>query len=139
MVAKLNRDKIERILRDGMRRAKTSDVGKAVRRSPALRRLVRGPLADLGEDLSTLVAMLKDYTSGDYRAVPQRTILAAVVAVLYVLDPLDLIPDFLPGIGLVDDAAVVAFVLRAVQRDIHDYRTWTEKVVRRLRQITATI
>jgi uncharacterized membrane protein YkvA (DUF1232 family) len=139
MAARLDRDTVERILRDGMRRVKTSDVGKAVRRSPALRRLVRGPLADMAGDLNTLVAMLKDYASGDYRSIPQRTILAATVAVLYVLNPFDLVPDFLPGVGLADDAAVVAFVLRAIQRDIHDYRTWTQKALRRLRQVVATI
>ena len=139
MAARLDRDTIERILRDSMRRVKTSDVGKAVRRSPALRRLVRGPLADLAGDLNTLVALRKDYARGDYRAVPQRTVLAATVAVLYVLNPFDLVPDFIPGIGLADDAAVVTFVLRAIQRDIHDYRTWTQKFVRRLRQAVATI
>lgn len=139
MAARLDRETVERILRDGVRRVKTSDVGRAVRKSPALRRLIRGPLADLAEDLNTLVAMIKDYVSGDYRAIPQRTILAAVVAILYVVDPLDLMPDFIPGVGLLDDAAVVAFVVKALQSDIHDYRTWTEKVVRRLRQAVATI
>ena len=139
MAVRLDRDTIERILRDGVRRVKTSDVGRAVRKSPALRRLIRGPLADLAEDLNTLVAMIKDYVSGDYRALPQRTLLAAAFAVLYVIDPLDLVPDFIPGIGLMDDAAVVAFVVKALQSDIHDYRTWTQKVVRRLRQAVATI
>ena len=139
MAVRLDRDTIERILRDGVRRVKTSDVGRAVRKSPALRRLIRGPLADLAEDLNTLVAMIKDYVSGDYRALPQRTLLAAAFAVLYVIDPLDLVPDFIPGIGLMDDAAVVAFVVKALPSDIHDYRTWTQKVVRRLRQAVATI
>ena len=139
MAARLDRDTVERILRDGVRRVKTSDVGKAVRKSPALRRLIRGPLADLAEDLNTLVAMIKDYISGDYSVLPQRTLVAAAFAILYVIDPLDLIPDFIPGIGLMDDAAVVGFVVKALQSDIHDYRTWTEKVVRRLRQAVATI
>ena len=139
MTARLDRETVERILRDGVRRVKTSDVGRAVRKSPALRRLVRGPLADLADDLNTLVAMVKDYASGDYRAVPQRTILAIAVAILYVVDPLDLIPDFIPGVGLMDDTAVVAFVIRSLQTDIHAYRSWTEKVVRRLRQAVATI
>ena len=139
MAARLDRETVERILRDGVRRVKTSDVGKAVRKSPALRRLIRGPLADLAEDLNTLVAMVKDYVSGDYRVLPQRTLLAAAFAILYVIDPLDLMPDFIPGIGLMDDAAVVAFVVKALQSDIHEYRTWTEKLVRRLRQAVATI
>ena len=139
MAARLDRETVEKILRDGVRRVKTSDVGRAVRKSPALRRLIRGPLADLAEDLNTLVAMIKDYISGDYRTVPQRTILAAAVAILYVLDPLDLIPDFIPGIGLLDDAAVVGFVISQLQSDIQAYRSWTEKVVRRLRQAVATI
>ena len=48
--------------------------------------------------------------------VPRRHRALVLVALGYLLFPLDLIPDFLPVIGQLDDALVVAVVLRAVVR-----------------------
>ena len=47
---------------------------------------------------------------------PRRSKLLLVALVGYLALPVDLITDFLPGIGHVDDAFVVAFALRAIFR-----------------------
>jgi len=135
----LNREAIERIFRAGMARVRTVDIATVVRKSPTLRRFIRGPLADVAEDVMTLMAMVKDYAAGNYREVPERTILTATVALLYIFNPFDLIPDLVPGLGLLDDAAVATMVLRALQHDLQNYRSWTQKVTRRVRQIAARI
>jgi uncharacterized membrane protein YkvA (DUF1232 family) len=41
-----------------------------------------------------------------------------------VLNPLDLIPDFLPLVGQIDDAAVIAACLLMVRQDLHRYKKW---------------
>ncbi len=81
-----------------------------------------GPLDALFDDIRTLIAMVRDYASGAYREIPFGTIAAIVGALLYVLSPIDLIPDFIPGVGFIDDAAVVATCLRLVAYDIQKYR-----------------
>ncbi len=143
MAINLDRETVERLLRDSISRLKKADVAKTVRgivaRSPALRRLLRGPLADLADDAMTLVAMIKDYVSGEYREVPQKSILAATAALIYILNPFDLIPDMIPGIGLMDDAAVLALVVKAIQSDVQNYRSWSQKLKRRARQMLARI
>jgi uncharacterized membrane protein YkvA (DUF1232 family) len=48
--------------------------------------------------------------------VPRRSKLLLVALVGYLALPVDLIPDFLPGIGHIDDLFVVAFALRAILR-----------------------
>jgi uncharacterized membrane protein YkvA (DUF1232 family) len=48
--------------------------------------------------------------------VPRRSKLLLVALVGYLALPVDLIPDFLPGVGHVDDVFVVAFALRAILR-----------------------
>ena len=50
----------------------------------------------------------------------------ALAMVLYVLNPLDLIPDLIFGFGLVDDAGVVALCLKLVESDLHRYAAWKE-------------
>ena len=47
-----------------------------------------------------------------------------VAGILYFLTPIDLIPDFLFGVGLVDDAAVLAWVMHAIQRVLDDFAVW---------------
>jgi uncharacterized membrane protein YkvA (DUF1232 family) len=49
-------------------------------------------------------------------AVPRRRKLVLAAMVVYLASPIDLVPDFLPGIGHLDDAILVALVLRYVLR-----------------------
>ncbi len=136
---KLNREAIESAVRDAMARVSPRDLLKLAQRWPTLRRLIRGPLADLADDVMTLVAMVKDYAAGNYREVPQKSVLAAAAALFYILNPFDLIPDLVPALGLMDDAAVLTMVVKAIQSDVHNYRSWTHKAARRMRQIVAKI
>ena len=136
---KFDRATIESAIRDAMAKISPRDLLKLAQRWPTLRRLIRGPLADLADDVMTLVAMVKDYAAGNYREVPQKTVLAAAAALLYILNPFDLIPDLVPALGLMDDAAVLIMVVKAIQTDVHNYRTWTHKAARRMRQIVARL
>ena len=122
-----------------MAKLRPADLLKIAQKMPALRRLIRGLLADLADDAMTLTAMVKDYAAGSYREVPQKSIFAAAAALLYILNPIDLIPDIVPGLGLMDDAAVLTMVVKAIQSDVHAYRGWTKKAKRRLRQLVARI
>jgi len=139
MPVKLDRETLESVLKAAMQKVRKADIAKVISRSPTLRRFVRGPLADLAGDVTTLTAMVKDYASGKYREVPEKTILAATVALLYILNPFDLIPDLVPGLGLVDDAAVLTMVVKAIQVDVQNYRSWSQKFARRMRQMVARI
>lgn len=139
MAVKIDPATLKRVLREAINKVRPKDLLRVAQRVPALRRLIRGPLADVADDVTTLTAMVKDYAAGDYREVPQKTIFAATAALLYILNPFDLIPDILPAMGLVDDAAVLAMVVKAIQADVHAYRSWTKKATRRLRQLVARI
>ena len=76
-------------------------------------------------DMNTMGSMVKAYSQGKYRAVPFKSVLAAVGALLYFVNPWDLIPDFLIG-GLLDDMMVLSAVLASLRADLEDYRSWQE-------------
>ena len=76
------------------------------------------------KDLMLLMSLVKDYYQGNYRDIPYKTVSAAVVGLLYVLNPIDIIPDFIPFIGQVDDALVLGFCLRLMEKDLNKYKTW---------------
>lgn len=78
-------------------------------------------------DLMVLYRMLKAWTTGDYRAMPWKTIVLALTAAIYFLNPLDLVPDFIPGIGYLDDAVVLGFVMNSIRKDVSQYREWESK------------
>lgn len=74
--------------------------------------------------IKTLFQMLKDYKSKKYTETPWKSIAAIIFALLYVLNPLDLAPDFIPIIGYIDDATVLAFTFKLIENDIERYEMW---------------
>lgn len=71
-----------------------------------------------------LIGMLKDIKNGVYEQVPWFTIATVVMALLYVLNPMDIIPDFIPGLGYIDDMAVLSIGMGWIQSDLHKYLDW---------------
>jgi len=76
------------------------------------------------EDFANLIQMLKAYFSGNYKKIPKTTIVSAVAALLYFINPFDVIPDFIVGFGMIDDAAVLAFCLRSIKQDLDQFKAF---------------
>ncbi len=77
--------------------------------------------AELGK---IMIGMLKDVKNGIYPQVPWFTIATVVMALLYILNPLDIIPDFIPGLGYIDDMAVLSLGIGWIESDLHRYLDW---------------
>ena len=84
----------------------------------------RGKVAQFWEGLNALFRLVRAWVSGSYTLVPWRTIVLAIAAILYFVNPLDLIPDFIPAAGFLDDAGVVAFVLESIRKDLGIFQDW---------------
>lgn len=83
-------------------------------------------LGRLWTDLPLLVRLLKAWKAGAYRGLSPRTFLALVGALLYLVSPVDLVPDFIPGVGFIDDAVVLALLLQSLGQDLAAFRMWEE-------------
>ncbi len=102
------------------------DVEVAVNSQEAIadKILNSGFLKKYTELAKVMFGMLKDYRKGIYTNVPWFTIAAIAFSFLYILNPFDLIPDFIPGIGYIDDFAVFTFGLKFIESDLHKYLDW---------------
>jgi uncharacterized membrane protein YkvA (DUF1232 family) len=81
-------------------------------------------LMRLFQDLRLLAALLRDYWRGDYRNVSMISIVVFLLSVAYILSPLDLIPDYLLGLGQIDDLAVLGLGLFLLESDLSKYNRW---------------
>ena len=83
-------------------------------------------VAEVKGDLRTLVRYAKAWATREYRAVPWKSLLYAVAALIYFVNPIDLVPDFVLGLGFVDDVAVIGFVANALRQDLGAFKAWEE-------------
>ena len=83
-----------------------------------------GPFNTFFNRVKILISLLKDYRNKEYREVPWRVIAAVVFAILYFINPFDLIPDFIPGVGYIDDIAVIAFIFASIEGELKKYAKW---------------
>ena len=67
--------------------------------------------AELADQLKLLQALCLAWWRGEYRAIDSRALMAVVAALVYFVTPLDAMPDWLFGIGLVDDLATTLSTL----------------------------
>lgn len=118
----------EELVKEGAEKMTGKDVEKVVDKSEDIQRKFysRGPLKRFVDDAKLLIAMVKDYWSRKYRRVPFGVIGVIVFSLIYVLNPFDLIPDILPLVGQVDDAAVISACLLLVEGDLLKYKKWKE-------------
>jgi uncharacterized membrane protein YkvA (DUF1232 family) len=80
------------------------------------RRLPPGLLRQVAEFLPACVTAARTLRTNP--AVPRRAKVALVVAIVWVISPIDLLPEFLPVIGPLDDVVAVVLLLRYAARSI---------------------
>jgi uncharacterized membrane protein YkvA (DUF1232 family) len=118
----------EEFIKEGAEKVTPKDIQTVAEKSEEINKQfsARGPLKRFIEDGKVLTALVKDWRAGKYRQALYGTIAAVVFGLIYVFNPLDLVPDVLPIIGAVDDATVIGALLMLVERDLKKYRSWKE-------------
>ena len=117
-----------KVIQNGAQKVTDKDIEKGVSKSEDIKKKFTsgGPLGRFIEDGKLLIAVVKDYRSGAFRQIPFGTIAAAVFTLIYVLNPFDLVPDVLPIVGQIADAAVVAACMLLIEHDLFSYKLWKQ-------------
>ena len=72
----------------------------------------------------TLVRLVRSYATGEYRQIQTSTIVAGLAVLLYVLSPIDLVPDFIPVFGFLDDLSLIGWFIGKFQGELTRFREW---------------
>ena len=83
---------------------------------------------DVRNQLQTAIALINAWRLGEYQGVSNKTLVVLVAAVLYFVVPMDVIPDFILGWGLVDDVAVISYVFSQVGDEIEAFQAWQDHI-----------
>ncbi|HET9503968.1 MAG TPA: YkvA family protein [Hymenobacter sp.] len=78
------------------------------------------------ETLQSLFRLIKLSISGEYTELPTSTVVGAVAVLIYFISPIDLIPDFFPVIGLLDDMALIAWFSTSIKHELDKFHAWEQ-------------
>ncbi len=78
----------------------------------------KGEVSSLTEKVKLFILMIRSYVKGEYREVPFQSILLILAGLIYFINPFDLIVDFIPGIGYIDDIGLILWILKSVDEDV---------------------
>jgi uncharacterized membrane protein YkvA (DUF1232 family) len=78
--------------------------------------------------IKTFIRMLRAFKSGQYQDIPWVTILMIASALIYFVTPLDLIPDFIPITGFVDDFSLIMAIFNRFRDDVLAFQAWENSI-----------
>src|SRR5205085_12391633 len=84
----------------------------------------RGPFADTWPYLMAMIRILRDYHRAEYRDISETNLHTIIAAILYFVSPFDVIPDWVPVLGHIDDAFVVSLALKSARADLDTFMAW---------------
>lgn len=116
----------EEYMNSGIAKMKDGDLDLATENSEEISKKISnsGALKKYTTLGKIMLGMLKDYKNREYKNVPWFTLAAISFSLLYVLNPFDIVPDFIPGIGYLDDLTVFTYSLKFIETDLHKYLDW---------------
>ncbi|TDK65199.1 DUF1232 domain-containing protein [Bacillus salipaludis] len=87
----------------------------------------KNSLGDAFGKIELLIELIKAYSKGDYRNISKSTMATVIGAILYFVSPIDMIPDFIVGLGIVDDAAVIGYAIKKISGELDEFEKWKEE------------
>ena len=78
----------------------------------------------------TVVRMVRSYITGEYREIQTSTVISGLAVLLYVLSPIDLVPDFIPVVGFLDDLSLISWFVGKFHGEIIRYHAWEKQSAR---------
>ncbi|MEH7306118.1 YkvA family protein [Neobacillus drentensis] len=81
-------------------------------------------LGEVWDKLQLFFELVKAYSKGEYKNIAPSTILTVIGTLLYFVSPLDLIPDFIIGLGILDDAALIGYTVKKISTELDAFSKW---------------
>ncbi|MEA2043232.1 MAG: YkvA family protein [Bacteroidota bacterium] len=126
MLKKISPEQAENKITHNADEITKADITTIIKKEDAIQNkfIKNDSLKSFVSDFKLLFSMLKDNYLGKYKSVPWWTITAVAGSLLYVLNPIDIIPDFIPGVGYIDDAVIMGSCIKMISADLEKYKVW---------------
>ncbi|MDU5806106.1 MAG: DUF1232 domain-containing protein [Peptoniphilus harei] len=102
-----NKDRLNRVVQESMTTTNKMDLFKKISR-----------------ELRLALGLIMDYSKGNYRDVKKKDIILIVAGFLYLLNPADIIPDFVLFFGFFDDLSVLTYIVKKLDKELEKYDVW---------------
>ncbi|UOR06621.1 YkvA family protein [Hymenobacter aerilatus] len=86
----------------------------------------KGPIQQVIDVGRLLIRLVTAFINGSYRELSKTTAISGLAVLLYVLSPIDLVPDALPVLGFLDDAALIAWFMERFRQELEHFKSWEE-------------
>jgi len=86
-----------------------------------------GALSKVIHELKLMLRWLRAWLSGKYPVPNTQAIILAVAGLIYLVNPLDLIPDFIFHLGLIDDLSILLFVGNQLRDELKAFEEWEKE------------
>ena len=83
--------------------------------------------ADIAERIRVIIRMIEAWRNETYQETSYATIFLCAAILLYFINPIDLIPDFIPFIGGLDDAILLVYLLKVIDKEIDRFLQWENR------------
>ncbi len=87
----------------------------------------RSKVSDLLEPIKASYRLIQAYASGTYRDISLENFGLIVAAMIYFVMPIDAMPDFIAGLGLADDATLLAWTFSKVKEELERFLNWEQQ------------
>jgi uncharacterized membrane protein YkvA (DUF1232 family) len=81
-------------------------------------------VSDAKEKLMILGRIAKAYATGKYRHIPWKSVLIILAAIIYFVNPIDLVPDVVPLLGFTDDMGILLWVFESMNSEVDKFLAW---------------
>ncbi|OLR65638.1 YkvA family protein [Peptoniphilus porci] len=102
-----NKDRLNKVVGESLSKTNKLDLFKKISR-----------------ELKLALGLAIDYSNGSYKDVKKKDIILIVAGFLYLLNPADIIPDFILFFGFFDDLSVLTFILKKFDKELEKYDAW---------------
>ena len=136
---KVTKKQVDREVQKKAEMVSISDAAEIVQKENKIKDIFKHveKLAEYWDQVKLAISMIKDFIAGKYTKVPWRTIAMLIGVIMYVLSPIDLIPDPIPLIGWTDDCIALAGVLAFVKVDLEEYKAWKDSRKKKVKKSIA--
>ena len=85
---------------------------------------VTGRFYGLQDQALAMLRMLKAWYAREYTGLSKKAVLGVLASAIYIVNPFDFIPDFIPGIGRIDDRLVLGYLIKKLNTEIQQFMAW---------------